>query len=497
MGKNDSVFRHTPLFVFADVVIVNSSVALSFLLRYGPDVWRASAGAATWERFAAPVTIAMLVAFHLCDLYSDWVRRSRTQLLHSISLGILLTWVMMAGVGYCVRTIALPRSVFFGAIVWHFILVSILRVLAQQSTKRRLGKKKVLIVGQDIESAGALAQRFAEHASDWYEVLAFISSSSSHEIEAALSGIDVVLLTSKIQAKSEILRLAIRHGKEVLVTPELFELCMVGSAIQQVDDVLLLSVCPPHLNKTQRLVKRLFDVLGATVAAVLSAPVLLAMSVGVRLSSKGPTLFSQERLGQDRKPYRIQKLRTMVDDAEKLSGPVLASQDDPRLTSFGRFLRATRIDELPQLWNVLKGEMSLVGPRPEREFFVGRFEEELPGYGLRFATKPGITGLAQVMGRYSTTVERKLRFDLLYIYNYSFVLDLKIILRTIWVVLQRESAAGLKEHEGRQLMDRLRCYRPAAAESSPAIVSGSYSLHEPSLNWQPPAQPALDASPEC
>ena len=174
----------------------------------------------------------------------------------------------------------------------------------------------------------------------------------------------------------------------------------------------------------------------------------------------------------------------------------LDARRDPRILPFCNILRRCYVDELPQLINVLRGEMSLVGPRPEREFFVKRFEEELPGYGLRFATKPGITGLAQVMGRYSTTVERKLRFDLLYIYNYSFVLDLKIILRTIWVVLQRESAAGLKEHEGRQLMDRLRGDRPAA-ESTPAIASEGRFSSEPSLHWQPPAQPALDASPEC
>jgi lipopolysaccharide/colanic/teichoic acid biosynthesis glycosyltransferase len=135
----------------------------------------------------------------------------------------------------------------------------------------------------------------------------------------------------------------------------------------------------------------------------------------------------------------------MIADAERQSGPVLASSHDPRITPLGQFLRATRLDELPQLINVLKGDMSLVGPRPEREFFIQQFEREVPGYGLRLAVKPGITGLAQVMGRYDTSVRRKLGFDLLYICKYSLLLDLKLLFQTLEVVLHQEKAAGVNE----------------------------------------------------
>ena len=182
---------------------------------------------------------------------------------------------------------------------------------------------------------------------------------------------------------------------------------------------------------------------GSLALLLLSSPVLLLVAALIPLTSKGSAWFRQERVGTNGKPFHILKFRTMVADAEQHSGPVLASESDPRITPLGRFLRATRIDELPQLFNVLKGDMSLVGPRPERAFFVEQFEREFPAYELRHAVKPGLTGLAQVVGRYSTTVERKLHFDLLYIYNYSLLLDLKILLQTIRVVLQREQAAGL------------------------------------------------------
>jgi lipopolysaccharide/colanic/teichoic acid biosynthesis glycosyltransferase len=137
----------------------------------------------------------------------------------------------------------------------------------------------------------------------------------------------------------------------------------------------------------------------------------------------------------------------MVNDAEKKTGPVLAADKDPRITPIGHFIRATRIDELPQLINVLKGDMSLVGPRPEREFFIRQFEKDMPNYKYRMTVKPGITGLAQVMANYSTTVEDKLRFDLMYIRNYSFANDIKILLQTIRVVLQREQAKGVQDQK--------------------------------------------------
>jgi lipopolysaccharide/colanic/teichoic acid biosynthesis glycosyltransferase len=188
----------------------------------------------------------------------------------------------------------------------------------------------------------------------------------------------------------------------------------------------------------------MLDVVASVSLSLIMTPVLLTAYVLVRCTSKGPVIFAQDRVGKNGKEFTLYKFRTMVADAERHTGPVLAQESDARITSVGRLLRATRIDELPQLLNVLLGDMSLIGPRPEREFFVRKFLASVPGYATRFTVKPGITGLAQVAGGYATPVERKLSFDLLYIYDYSFWLDLRILLRTLLVVLHKEKAAGLK-----------------------------------------------------
>jgi lipopolysaccharide/colanic/teichoic acid biosynthesis glycosyltransferase len=170
---------------------------------------------------------------------------------------------------------------------------------------------------------------------------------------------------------------------------------------------------------------------------VLGSPVLLVAAVLIKLTSLGPVLYYQRRIGQGGKEFTLYKLRTMVDGAEQETGPVLAGPRDDRITWIGRLLRESRIDEIPQLLNVLNGTMSLVGPRPERPKFVSEFLQTIPGYAERLQVKPGLTGLAQVDGEYHTTPEYKLKYDLAYIYNYSLWLDMRIMAETVKVILTR------------------------------------------------------------
>lgn len=184
--------------------------------------------------------------------------------------------------------------------------------------------------------------------------------------------------------------------------------------------------------------KRVQDLLFSVIMLVLLCPVLALTALFIKLDSKGPVFFSQDRVGKFRREYRVHKFRSMVTDAEKASGPVWAKSDDDRVTRVGRFIRKWRIDELPQLFNVLKGEMSLVGPRPEREFFVRQLEQEIPYYAERFSVKPGVTGWAQVSYGYGASVDdavEKLNYDLFYIKNMSIFMDLMILLRTVKTVL--------------------------------------------------------------
>ena len=183
--------------------------------------------------------------------------------------------------------------------------------------------------------------------------------------------------------------------------------------------------------------KRLLDLLFALLIGIFAAPVIVLAAIIVTLESKGPIFFIQERIGEGNKKFNIVKFRSMTTDAEK-DGPQWASKNDNRVTKFGKIMRATRIDELPQLWNVLRGEMSFVGPRPEREYFIQQLEKEIPYYNLRHTVKPGLTGWAQVMYPYGASVEdayRKLQYDLYYIKHHSIPFDVKVLLKTVTIVI--------------------------------------------------------------
>lgn len=183
--------------------------------------------------------------------------------------------------------------------------------------------------------------------------------------------------------------------------------------------------------------KRLLDLLFALLIGIFAAPVIVLAAIIVKLESKGSIFFIQERIGEGNKKFNIVKFRSMTTDAEK-DGPQWASKNDNRVTKFGKIMRATRIDELPQLWNVLRGEMSFVGPRPEREYFIQQLEKEIPYYNLRHTVKPGLTGWAQVMYPYGASVEdayRKLQYDLYYIKHHSIPFDVKVLLKTVTIVI--------------------------------------------------------------
>ncbi|MNN26070.1 UDP-N-acetylgalactosamine-undecaprenyl-phosphate N-acetylgalactosaminephosphotransferase [compost metagenome] len=232
---------------------------------------------------------------------------------------------------------------------------------------------------------------------------------------------------------------------------------------------------PPQLTLPERVFKRLFDLAVSSLLLLMASPVMLVMFVLIPLTSRGKALYVQERIGLQEKPFPLYKFRSMVDGAETGTGPVLAGRNDTRVTRLGQWIRATRIDELPQLFNVLLGQMSLVGPRPERAFFINRFKEELPHYTYRLMVKPGLTGYAQVMAGYATTPSDKLRYDLMYIKRYSLLLDLKILFQTIRVVVQREQAKGVEAGGGTEMaatsLSTAVAVSPASASSGTATAT--------------------------
>jgi exopolysaccharide biosynthesis polyprenyl glycosylphosphotransferase len=250
---------------------------------------------------------------------------------------------------------------------------------------------------------------------------------------------DEVILTSAAGTwQTELVdRLARGAGRRagVLLLPGPFDSLLGRMRYRSVYDLPLIEVVREEEWGRARLEKRALDLLGALVLGVLLLPVLLVCMALVRLADGAPMLYRQVRVGRDQREFVVWKLRTMRNDAESEEQELLATRGDPRLTRVGRLLRALRLDEIPQLWCVVRGDMSLVGPRPERPGFVSRYLHEVHGYAARFAIPPGLTGLAQVSGDYHSSAENKLRYDLAYLANWSLWLDLSILVRTVKIVL--------------------------------------------------------------
>jgi Undecaprenyl-phosphate glucose phosphotransferase len=222
---------------------------------------------------------------------------------------------------------------------------------------------------------------------------------------------------------------------DIRLVPDLLHVATLHSSVEDFDGLPVINLRESPLVGWAAIQKRIFDVVTASLLLVLTAPIMAAIALAIRLSSGAPVLYRQERMGLDGHVFHMLKFRTMVHDAERETGPVWARRGDPRETRVGSLLRRTSLDELPQLWNVLRGDMSLVGPRPERPVFIEQFRREVPGYMLRHKVKAGLTGWAQVhRWRGDTSLHERIEHDLYYIRNWSLGLDIRILLMTIWRV---------------------------------------------------------------
>lgn len=227
-------------------------------------------------------------------------------------------------------------------------------------------------------------------------------------------------------------------GINLKIVPDLYEILSGQARTSQIYGMPLIDIMPELMPEWEKKLKRLMDIFVSLLILIFSLPITILTAIAIKIDSEGPILFKQERLGQNGKPFNVYKFRSMIKDAEKYTGPVWSTKDDPRVTSMGKFVRKVRIDEIPQMFNVLKGEMSLVGPRPERAFFVEKLSQEIPYYKRRLKVRPGVTGWAQIKHKYDESIEDvkiKLKYDLFYIENMSLRMDFKILLRTIFVVL--------------------------------------------------------------
>lgn len=373
--------------------------------------------------------------------------------------GLLLMGFFFLREAYFFRGSEFPRSVVVLFVPINCVLLYCWRLLIWRLYPPRT--RRVAIVGGG-PTAAAMAESLRRQAHHGLELVGFIEAPGAPpeapechgtrtELHPVLGGVedapglvarglvdDFILASQTYPWQTRLLdglSQVASSRSNVWLLPGPFESLLAGTRYYWVEDNPLIEVARELEWRINWPLKRGFDIVVGTLLLVLSMPVLGLSAVAVLLTSGRPVFYRQHRLGKDAEPFAIVKLRSMHRHAENLSGEVLARADDPRVTRVGRVLRRYRIDEIPQLWNVLAGTMSLVGPRPERPGLAQHYARSVPGYAKRYCVPPGLTGLAQVHGEYHSTPETKVRYDLAYIANWSLWLDLYILLRTVRVVL--------------------------------------------------------------
>ena len=339
------------------------------------------------------------------------------------------------------------------------ILTLMLRLMVRWIQKlflnAKIGLRDVIILGKG-DSSWHLINQLKKSPSLGYNVLGYVSDDNDlnmdkstiylgrlSDIQEIISNndIDDIIISSSEYSHDEILNIIgslYNLSVCIKIVPDMYEALTGQVKMSILHGLALIDINPDILTEYQRLVKRLLDVLISIITLVCAMPIIIMVIFIIKLTSSGSIFYTQVRVGRKGRHFNLYKFRTMFENSEKESGPVWASVDDPRITPIGRFLRKFRIDEIPQLFNVLKGDMSIVGPRPERPFFVEKLTARFPYYSRRLCLRPGITGWAQVVGDYDTTienVENKLKHDFYYIENISMLLDIKIMFMTLIILI--------------------------------------------------------------
>lgn len=395
-------------------------------------------------RLTVLLSVFLIFFFNIYGLFS-LVRKRLSEIFLNLIVAVANIFIAAMAGTFFMREFEYSRYVIIYSAVFGFMLLALWQYVMHQVEVKHLPVPYIFIAA-DKKEQQKLTEKIRK--TYWLEKSSIKLGKLGNDIEnlKAIEQADIILIGESIPLgdKEHLLRLANEKMKMVVLVPTLYEISCNKMYLWQIDDLPTQRVSRMRLTLEQRILKRTLDIIVALAALIILLPVMLITAIIVKLDSPGPIIYSQVRVGRFGKEFKVHKFRSMRQDAEAKTGPVLAGENDPRITKFGRFMRATRLDELPQLINVIKGEMSIVGPRPERPFFVEQFIKEKPEYAYRHNVKPGITGLAQIAGKYNTTAYDKLVYDLIYIQNVSVINDLTIMLQTLKVLITKESNEGVK-----------------------------------------------------
>lgn len=387
--------------------------------------------------------ILMLIMFNVYGLFS-LLRKRVTEIFLNLFVAIVNIFIVALAFTFLARDFDYSRMVLLKSAFWAFVFLYLWQYLIHQWEINQMPKQKtVLFAEQDGQKR--LSEKIKKYAFIC-ELEAVSEGVNDHEWQGKINKCCHVIIADGIPVaeREKIICYAKKNNKVVFIIPTFYEICCRNISLQKLDDLPLHQVSKFVLTGEQEVLKRIIDLVVAMFAGIFLLPVMLLAGIAIKIDSRGPVLYSQERVGQFGKIFHIYKFRSMFNDAEAKTGPVLSCEGDERITRLGHFLRATRIDELPQFFNVLKGDMSIVGPRPERPIFVERYSEIKPEYAYRLNVKPGITGSAQIYGKYNTDAYEKLIYDLLYIQNFSVMYDLTLMLQTFGILLDKNATEGMK-----------------------------------------------------
>jgi sugar transferase (PEP-CTERM system associated) len=445
-------------FVIGEGLAIYSSVLLACLIVFGPEVFMSMW---LWLKILL-ITIICQSCLYYNELYDLSVIDNFLELSLRLLQSLGFAAIILAAIYFIMPAAIIGRGVFIISIAFVIILIVSWRFLYRLVLDRGFFNQKVILIGSG-ELGDNIYNEIINRKDCGYTISVKVTENNDEDnsfkekkintdiiyknnydgLCDMATGMGIKKIIVALQEKrgafptKELLRCRV-DGIEVIEGNSFYEMLTGKLIVEHINPAWLIFSEGFEKSRTRRFIKYTLDLILSFVLLVIFLPLIIITAILIKIDSRGPVFFSQERVGKDKKLYKIYKFRSMVSDAEKQSGPTWADENDNRITRVGRFIRKWRIDELPQLWNVLKGDMSFVGPRPERNFFVKKLEGIIPYYRERFTVKPGITGWAQVSYGYGASVKdavEKLNFDLFYIKNLSTLMDLMIILRTIKTVL--------------------------------------------------------------
>lgn len=454
MNKNGewSAARRIAIIV-GDVLVYNLAIYLSFWFKFSGEI--PTRNFETFQHSAIFISIFFIALNLLLGVYVFY-NRITSDIVFVTVIGQVLMALGIMIITFAGRWFAFPRLVILLSFVIGTLLLSAYRIIVYKVYLKLSQDKFVLIVGEESDVAPAI-QNFNSRKNNKHKVQAVVIDNFYENTKELIDSIDIVYLASKISEdeKLAIYELVTRKDKKLFLNTSFETLTMINPNIMNFEDESIIEASGFTIRAEDAMFKRLFDIVVSLILLIIASPFMLITAILVKATSPGPIIYKQIRITKGQKEFAIYKFRSMAATAESKSGPVLAKSNDARVTPVGKFIRAVRFDELPQLINVLKGDMSIIGPRPERPFFVDQFNEENPYYYLRHNVRAGITGYAQVYGKYVSDYNSKLRFDLLYIKKYSLLLDLKILLQTIKILFDKMSSQGLEDDEAIQSLEQI------------------------------------------